>query len=161
MNKNDVPESFGVFNPVNHVVIAFPSAASLDDAIHDFEGCGFEASSLAHYTPEEMIRQADAEIAKASPLAAIGQELNLVKAQRELALQGHSFLVVPIGDDKRIDEIRSIAERHGAARAQRYGRAMIEELIEPGDGLQQRRESWDSGLDAQTRTGREPHSERR
>lgn len=161
MNKNDVPETFGVFNPVNHVVIAFPSSRALDGAVQALEQAGLSAQSLVQYTPEEMIRQSDAELAKASPLAAVGQELNLVKAHRELAAKGHCFLVVPAGDDDQLDTIRRVAEQHGAVRAQRYGRVMIEELIGVGEGLGQRHESPDTGLDAQTTTGREPISRER
>ena len=156
MDRNSPPESFGAFKPVNHVVIALPSATDLDAAAHELEHAGI--GDIVHYTPEDMIRQADEELGKASSVAAIGQELNLVRAHRELALKGHGFLVVPAGDDAQLGRIKEIALRHHAARAQRYGRFIIEELLEVGEGLTQVGESPARGLDAQTISGTEPQA---
>jgi len=155
MDKQHPPESFGAFRPVNHVVIALPSAQALDAAADELGRAGLDEGEMTRYTPQEMMAQADQELAQASPVAAIGQELNLVKAQRELAAQGHSFLVVPAGDDRQVQTIARVAREQHAARAQRYGRVLIEELIEPGDELPQVNESPDSGLDAHTRSGEE------
>ena len=41
-----------------------------------------------------MLAQIDEDMSRASPLAAIGQELNLVKAHRALAERGYHWLVV-------------------------------------------------------------------
>jgi hypothetical protein len=102
-----------------------------------------------------MKRQADIDIEQAGVLAGIGQELNLVKAHRELAEQGHSFLVVKADNDDRTQQVADIARRFNAARAQKYGRLLIEELIDVGSDERQVAESPDRGLDAQTRSGRE------
>jgi len=156
MDKRDIPHSFGAFSPTNHVVIALPSQQALDGAVRALHDEGFADEELTRYTPEEMVAQADQDIEHASLGASVGQELNLVKSHRELAARGHSFLVVPAGNDERVRTITRVAEEHGASRAQRYGRLMIEELIEPGEGFTQVSESPDRGLDAQTLTGREP-----
>jgi hypothetical protein len=156
MDKQHKPESFGTFKPVNHVVVAFPDEADLQAAVRALSDAGIAAQDLARYSPDEMQRQAEHDIANASPLASVGQELNLVKAHRELAAQGHWFLVVPCDrDEVNVPVITKIAREHHATRAQRYGSLMIEELLDVGDGLPQTSESPDSGLDAQTRTGRE------
>ena len=94
MDKNNIPESFGVFKPVGHVVITFRTASDLQAAEAALSEGGFAASDMVRYTPAEMIAQVDAEVEKASPLAALGQDLNLIKAHRELAQEGCSFLVV-------------------------------------------------------------------
>jgi len=158
MDKNSPPESFGAFKPVNHVVIALPSADAVDAAARELEEAGI--GEIVQYTPEDMIRQADQELANASSVAAVGQELNLVRAHRELALKGHGFLVVPAGDDSQLSRIKEIAQRHRAARTQRYGRFIIEELMEVGEGLTQVGESPARGLDAQTVTGTEPQGDK-
>lgn len=102
-----------------------------------------------------MVRQADIDIEQAGVLAGIGQELNLVKAHRELAAQGSSFIVVKAPKDEDAQRVAELARRFGASRAQRYGHLMIEELIEPGSGETQVSESPDRGIDSQTRSGRE------
>lgn len=155
MDKTRPPESFGAFKPVNHVVIAFPSEEALEAALQDLRRAGVEAEQVVRYRPEEMMAQADRELHEASPVAAVGQELNLVRAHRELAQAGHHFLVVPAKGSQEVERAARIARERGATRAQRYGRMIIEELIEVGEGLPQVAESPARGLDAQTRSGEE------
>jgi hypothetical protein len=155
MNKNDRPEAYGVFKPVGHVIAAFPSEADLEGALTALRRRGFADADLVVYSPEQMKRQADIDIEQAGVLAGIGQELNLVKAHRELAVQGHSFLVVHAPKEAQARGVADIARRFRATRAQRYGHLMIEELIEVGSGEPQVAESPDRGLDAQTRSGHE------
>lgn len=153
MTAQDRPEAFGVFKPVGHVIVSFPPDADMSSAADALQQSGFTADDVLRYTPEQMKRQAEIDIAKATPLASLGQELNLVKAHLELAEQGHSFLVVHAPKDDDAKRVASVALRFNAARAQQYGRFVIEELIEPGDGSKQVAESPDRGLDAQTRSG--------
>jgi len=155
MRKTDSPEAYGVFKPVGHVVVAFPAESDLRGARDELLRAGFPAADITSYAPEQMVRQADDDLKHAGVLASIGQELNLVKAQRALALQGHGFLIVNAPRDEDTQRVAEIARRFNATRAQKYGRMMIEELIEVGSGEKQVAESPDRGLDAQTRSGRE------
>lgn len=149
------PRSFGVFKPVGHVVISFPEAAQADRAAQALAGLGLAAEAVRHYSDREMLRQIDEDIARASPIAAVGQEMNLVLAHRVLAERGYHWLVVSAASDKQAAEVAAIARASGAERAQRYGHFIIEELIErPGD-VAQVAESPDRGLDAQTPSGKE------
>lgn len=149
--------SFGVFKPVGHVLISFASAAQRDgaaDAMRD-AGLGADDSTLRRISDREMVQQADEDLARASPLANLGQELNLVKAQRELALIGYHFLLVRADDDDAARRVAEIAGQHRAERAQHYGQFVVEELIQhPGEEAQVA-ESPDRGLDAQTPSGTE------
>ena len=145
MDKNNVPESFGVFKPVRHVVITFRTAGDLQAAEAALSEQGFAASEMVRYTSAEMIAQVDAEVGKASPRAALGQDLNLIKAHRELAQEGCSFLVVHAPEQAHVDKVNAVAHTLKAVAAQRYGRFVTEELIE-GDG-NQTNESPDTGLD--------------
>jgi hypothetical protein len=147
------PTSFGVFNPVGHVVIAMPRGADLAALRAALAEAG--RAETRCLLPGEMLAQADADIANASPLAAFGQELNIVKAQRELALQGHSFVVVEASHEAQIQRVAEIARAHRATRAQHYGRWVIEELVSVGTDAQQTTETPDRGLDAQTASGAE------
>ena len=161
MSPTDRPEAYGVFKPVGHVIVALPTDADAQGALTALVGDGFAASDIALYSPEQMKRQADIDIDQAGVLAGIGQELNLVKAHRDLAEKGHSFLVVRAPKDEQAQHVADIARRFHATRAQSYGHLLIEELIEVGSGENQVAESPDRGLDAQTESGREPGATRR
>ncbi len=153
--KEDRPTAYGVFKPVGHVVISFSPAARLDEALQALTQSGVEARDVERYSAEEMLRRIDEDLEQATPLASLGQELNLVKAQRELAQKGYGWMVVRADDDKQAQRIADIAKSFGAERAQHYGHFMIEEMIEHGDDLPQVAESPARGLDAQTLSGRE------
>ena len=150
--NHDQALAYGVFKPVGHVVAAFPAGADEAGAVAALAAAGLQIAQ--HYSPEQMAAQAKRNIADAGVLAGIGQELNLVKTHRELALAGASFLVIRTPG---IDEARKagdIVGRYGASRAQHYGRWMVEELVPVGTTSHQVNESPDSGLDQQTRSGR-------
>lgn len=149
------PTSFGVFKPVGHVLVQFPTAADLEGAVAALLAQGFGRDAMLRYTPQQMIAQIDHDIARASPLAAIGQELNLVKAHRAMAEQGYHWLMVHAPTDELAQRVATAVKPWRAERAQQYGRFIIEELIEhPGDTVQVG-ESPDRGLDAQTPSGLE------
>jgi len=152
---DDHPTSFGVFKPVGHVVISFPTAAQAAGARLALGDLSLDADAIRAYTDGEMLAQIDEDIAHASSLAAIGQELNLVKAHRALAERGYHWLVVRARDDAEAQRIAERARPFGAERAQQYGRFIIAELISHPDDLTQVAESPDRGLDAQTPSGSE------
>lgn len=149
MKSNDRPEAYGVFKPVGHVIVALPTAADAHGARDALLAEGFDAAAIAAYSPDEMKRQADIDIEQAGVLAGIGQELNLVKAHRDLAQKGYSFLVVKAPGDDEAQRVADIGRRFHATRAQKYGRLMIEELIDESRD-NQTNESPDLGLDAHT-----------
>jgi hypothetical protein len=155
MAKDALSHAYGVFKPVGHVVVAFPSDADCREAAGALLADDFKEDDITAYSPQQMLAQVEEDLTKASALAGVGQELNLVKAHGELARQGSSFLVVRAHDQHAADRIAETARRHHASRAQRYGTLLIEELIPVGGSDQQVAESPARGLDAQTRSGRE------
>lgn len=149
-DKLDDPDltSFGVFKPVGHVVLSFPSA---DDAAHARQALGevdLAPDAIQAVTDDQMLAQVEAELARASPVAAIGVDLNLRRYHGELARRGFHFLVVKADNDEQASRIARIAQRCNAERAQHYGHFIIEELINPDPGRNQVAESPDRGLDA-------------
>lgn len=152
---NEAQRSFGVFKPVGHVVISLPDAQAADRATAALGQQGIAADAVHRYTDQEMLRQIDADIAKASPIASVGQEMNLILAHRVLAEHGYHWLVVAAANDEQAAQIARAAEAEGAERAQHYGHFIIEELIERPGGMPQVAESPDRGLDAQTPSGKE------
>ena len=153
MNDSNSQTAYGVFKPVGHVLASFPTERDARSAVQALQEAGF--TDVAFHPAEEVRTRAERDIANAGVLAGIGQELNLVKQQRDLAKEGHPFVSVlaPEADEAR--RAASIVARHSADRAQKFGRLIIEELLEPGTGQRQARESPDTGLDAQTRSGQE------
>jgi hypothetical protein len=147
MNKSAPPESFGVFKPVGHVVLAYRSAPDLQAAMAALLAQGFAAPDLVSYTPEEMASQVRAELPRAGLLASLGQDLNLIKAHLALAEAGCSFLVVKAPNEALADQVAATARTTKAVTAQRYGHFMVEELIEPPAGRPQVFESPERGLD--------------
>lgn len=93
------PTAFGVFKPVDPVVLSFRSEADTDNAALALIASGFSDDEVVRYSPEAMRAQAEQDIANAGVLASVGQELNLVRAHLDLARRGHSFLVVHAPDD--------------------------------------------------------------
>ena len=149
------PTSFGVFKPVGQVLMSFADEAAANAAVLALGAAGFGGADIDRYTPLQMCAQAENDIANASPLAAIGQELNLVKAHLALAQQGQHFVLVEAAKDEQVQAVTAVALACQASRAQRYGSLMIEELVPVGQTTQQVAESPDRGLDAQTSSGKE------
>lgn len=155
MDKNTPPTSHGVFKPVDHVVISFPSAEHAGKAADALRQHGLDGAALTTYTDREMREQAIGDLGRASAVATIGQEVNLVKARLALADMGYHFLVVEAADRPVAQRIAALARPFGAERAQLYGRFVIEDLIQHADDEPQVAESPDRGLDAQTPSGLE------
>jgi hypothetical protein len=153
MNDSNSQTAYGVFKPVGHVLASFPSERDARAAVDALQRAGF--AEVAFYPAEEVRERAERDIANAGILASIGQELNLAKQQRELAEQGHPFVSVLAAEDAAARRVADIVVRYNADRAQSFGHLIIEELIEPGTGQRQAKESPDTGLDPQTRSGQE------
>ncbi len=151
----DALTSFGVFKPVGHVVMSFPAAQPADDTAQALLAAGASPGEVQRITDQDMVARATRDIARAGPLADLGQELNLVIAHRELAQRGYHFLVVKTRDDDHAAQVSNMAKSHGAERAQRYGVFIIEEMIEHSDDLQRVSDTPDRGLDPQTPSGTE------
>jgi hypothetical protein len=153
MPMNPHPTAYGVFKPVDHVVLSFENAISAKHAAQALRDEGFPEADVIPYTPEEMRLQAERDLQTAGAMASLGQELNLVKSHLALAQQSYSFLVVKASKQEPIDRVTQIAIRFNAARAQRYGSLVVEELVLTGETSHQVAESPDRGLDAQTHSG--------
>jgi len=157
MNENDSQTAYGVFKPVGHVLASFPTERDARSAVEALKQAGFP--EVAFYSADEVRERAERDIERAGVLATIGQELNLVKQQRDLAREGHPFVSVRAPADDEARRAAAIVARFHADRAQKFGRLIIEELIEPGSGQRQSKESPDTGLDPQTPSGRESGTE--
>lgn len=129
MDKSNPPETFGVFKPVGHTVMALRPTVDLEAAMAALAGKGFVREEIVTYSPLEMAKLARSERKAASPLAAFGYELELLDTHLALAESGCSFLVVPAADEDLVKHVAEVAVLLDAASAQHYGRFMIEDLI--------------------------------
>ena len=129
MEKDNPPETLGVFKPVGHTVITYRSAQDRELAAAALAAQGVAGTDLTRYSGPEMVALADDQERAASPLASFGYEIDLVKANRVHAQQGCSFLVVKDGDDAQMQRVAAVAQDSRAVSAQRYGTFMIEELL--------------------------------
>lgn len=157
----DEHQSFGVFKPVGHVVVSFPNQEQAVKGVRALAEIDLGRDDVHYLSDRQMIEQIDRDLADASVLASIGQEVNLARAQRDLAEHGYHWLVVRARNDDRAAQIADCLKPLGAERAQHYGRFIIEELIEHADDTAQVAESPERGLNAQTPSGEEGERARR
>ena len=147
--------SFGVFKPLGHTVISFPTVEAAQEGRAALAQLGLQGDEVRCYTDTEMLSQIAHDLERASPLAAVGQEMNLVMAHKALAERGYHWLIVHTPDDELARRVADRVKPLGAERAQLYGRFIIEELIEHPDDEPQVAESPDRGLDSGTLSGTE------
>ena len=147
--------SFGVFKPVGHTVVSFPGASQASAARMELGRLGIADDAIRCFTDREMLSHIERDIQAASPLASIGQEMNLVLAHKALAEEGYHWLIVHTPDDALARQVAACVKPLGAERAQLYGHFIIEELITHPNAPPQVAESPDRQLDAATPSGRE------
>jgi hypothetical protein len=141
----------GVLKPVDHVVISFASAQQADAATLALAALGLRGPhTVRRLSDREMLQQIDADLRRASPVTAIGQELNLAMAHRALAERGYHWLVVYAPDDRQVSRVTQVAHNHGAEHAQRYGNFIIDELIVRRFDQGVLAQAHDESLDART-----------
>lgn len=131
VHKDDPPKSFGVLKPVGHVVVGFAQASDRDAAAGELRQRGFRDDDLVPYDAAEMHAQLEEQLATASGAAAFGYEIVLAKQYRDLARDGHAWLVVRAGDDRRSAVVAEVAREHHAELADRYGTLVIEQMLNP------------------------------
>lgn len=141
------PTSFGAFKPEGQVLLCFPDARCCDAARERLLEAGTPAADIRRYSDREMLQQAEADLARASAVADFGQEINLLRFQREASQAGSHWLLVKAGDEAQAGRVAQAAQAQGATRAQYYGRFLIVELITPPAPAPQRSESPARGLD--------------
>ena len=131
MQTREHPTSFGVFKPVGHVVVAFPSGEDLARARDALAKAGWQAGAIESYEPAEMLAQTEEDLAHAGGVATAGYEIRIARTYQVLASHGYHFLVVPAEDDDSARRVADTVRPFRAGAAQHYGTFVIEELIEP------------------------------
>lgn len=139
--------TLGAFKPVGHVLLSFANAQASAEAYRALLEEGVSDADIRRYTDRDMLRQVESDLARVSPVADFGQEINLMRFHREAALAGCHWLLVKAGNEAHARKIARSAQAHGAELAQYYGHFVIVELIRHADDQPQRTESPARGLD--------------
>ncbi|MCW7539860.1 hypothetical protein OOT46_18660 [Aquabacterium sp. A7-Y] len=129
MVKEDMPLSFGAFNPVGHIVIGFDSDERASEAAQALREAGFDAEDIVQYSCEEGAREMEQRLARAGGAAEFGHEIRLMRRYKQLADEGCGWLVVFAPDATHAQRVSDVALRFQARIAERYGRLVIEDLI--------------------------------
>lgn len=129
MSKEDMPLSFGAFNPVGHIVIGFDEPAEAEQAVQSLLNTGFDPEDIVRYSAEEGASEMERRLASASGAAEFGTEVRLMRRYKQLADEGCCWLVVFAPEPAQARRVAEIAREAGACIAERYGRLVIEDLI--------------------------------
>lgn len=129
MTKADHPQSFSVFKPVGHVVVAMPDDESASRAVKDLLAAGFAREDILEYSASEKNNEMDRMLQQASGVAGFGYEVSLMRKYQELARAGASWLIVYAPEDALHQGVAEVVKKHGALIAEKYHRLVIEDLI--------------------------------
>jgi hypothetical protein len=127
-SKVKFPESFGVFSPTGHVVMAFASDGQAEQAKQLLLNSGFAADDIAHYKNADVLAELQkSEKQSKSPLQ-IGQEVEKVDDYLVLAKQGCGFIVLHAPKDEAATRAVALVKPLGLKFAEKYNRLTMEEL---------------------------------
>ena len=129
MTKEDVPLSFGAFNPVGHIVLAFDNGDDACEATRALHEVGFDDDDILHYTADEEAGLMARRLADASGVAEFGAEVRLMRRYKELADEGCCWMIVFAPTSVLAQRVAAIARQHHARIAERYGRLIIEDML--------------------------------
>jgi hypothetical protein len=129
MTKDELPQSFGTFKPVDHVVLAFADDAKADAATRALRDAGFGADDVIAYSAAEKDSRMRAMLEHASDVAGFGYEISLMRRYQQLARDGASWLIVYAPEEEQGERVGAIAREHGALAAVKYHRLVVEDII--------------------------------
>lgn len=129
MNKDAVPEAFGMFKPVGHVVAGFAMEKEREAAAQALRDAGFGEKDIVRYSAAEMKALTDRELAQAGPLASLGVDKALVERYARMAEPPYSWLIVYAPEPGQAQRVAEVVGRCGADQAQKFGQMVVEELL--------------------------------
>lgn len=120
--QQDPPAStFGVFNPVGFIALAFPSAAQAASARDALLAGGYAAADVVAWSSADVIANQEAAKAHRGILAYLTEEREAAEAYEQLARDGSSFLLVRAPDEADAERVMTVARPNGVQRAEQYG----------------------------------------
>lgn len=129
MTKDDIPQSFGTFKPIGHIVVALPDDAHAEAAMRGLLSGGFEAEDVLQFGAAEEGDRMDRMLEHVSSFAGFGYEVTLMRRYQKLAREGCSWLVIYAPDESSATRAAAIVKQHGALLAEKYHRLVVEDLV--------------------------------
>jgi hypothetical protein len=129
MTKADRPQSLGTYNPVGHVLLAFPNDTVAQEARQALRDAGFDEDDLLFFSAEEEREQMDHMLPRASHLAGFGYEVTLMRRYQTLACEGCGWLLVYAPDGPHTERALEVSRRYGARSAVKYHWLVVEDLL--------------------------------
>lgn len=127
--KDELPTSFGSFNPIGHMMVGLPDPAKAQALTEALRATGLPGDALVNFTPRESVAKFEAMTQDASDAAGFGYELRLQLRYLEQARQGFHFLLVKVQDEEGASRAAEIARSHGATVAVYYRMLVVQEMI--------------------------------
>ncbi|KNZ31889.1 MAG: hypothetical protein AD742_14645 [Methylibium sp. NZG] len=129
ISKDNLPTSFGAFNPVGHLMVGVPGPAQASALADALCAAGWPRDAVMHFTPRESIAEFEEMTQNPSMLAGFGYEITLLRRYLALAREGCRWLLVKVDDTDHAARAADIARAHGATLAVHYRSLVVEELI--------------------------------
>lgn len=129
VSVEQVPTSFGVFNPVGWVMVGVPTQAAADALPAAFQARGWPGEGVLHFQPRETAAELEEMVGDAGALAGFGYEITLLRRYVALSQQGYRWLLVKVGGVEEAATAAELARSGGATLAVHYRALTVEELI--------------------------------
>jgi len=129
LTKEDIRNSTGILNPVDHVILAFKDDGVTAEAVAALRAAGTIEEDILAYRAEEATPRLRERVESASQAAGFGYEITLMRRYLAYAEQGAGWLIVYAPDDAAVQRIVEVARRFHALCAVRYHRLANEDLI--------------------------------
>lgn len=129
LHKDDLPLTFGAFNPVGHVMVGLRSVAHLQAARPALARAGFADDDVLEFTPHEAREGMDDMVDHVSPVVGFGYESVLMKRYVQLSRQGYRWLVVYAPGDDDVERLRTVLREQDIDVAVKYHLLASEDLV--------------------------------
>ena len=119
----------GAFYPTGYSMVMFPSADDASRVGHKLIDDGMSGDDIYLIPPKTILSEIASTVSDAdSPLPSAGTDGATVRAYEELALEGHTGLLVRTKDDAAAERLMEVVRSVPYSIAQRYRRLVIEDL---------------------------------
>jgi hypothetical protein len=129
LTKEDIRNTSGILNPVDHVILAFENDDVTTDAAAALRAAGSAEQDILSYRAEEATPRLRERVREVSGAAGFGYEIILMRRYLSYAEQGAGWMIVYAPDEAAVRRIVDVARRFNAKCAVRYHRLANEDLI--------------------------------
>jgi len=129
LTKEDIRNSSGILNPVDHVILAFENDDVTADAAAALRAAGTPEQDILSYRADEATPRLRERVREVSGAAGFGYEIILMRRYLSYAEQGAGWMIVYAPSEEAVQRIVDVARRFNAKCAVRYHRLANEDLI--------------------------------